>query len=170
MSELNDWFLSLPEARQAVLRDDKWFLAEAAFAAGKASRAQPAQAGQVLTDEEIDAAYEKARADYQRSRFAVRGQQLTAQDSPDWWFARAIEQAVLAKRVPQWLPIETAPKDGVELLAHTQECGALVLYWDVMTGEVDHWSDGMSLNCWKPTHWMPLPPPPGIVGEKGTTP
>lgn len=65
-----------------------------------AARAQPAQAGQVLTDEEIDAAYEKARADYQRSRFAVRGQQLTAQDSPDWWFARAIEQAVLAKRVP----------------------------------------------------------------------
>ena len=63
-------------------------------------RAQPAQVGQVLTDEEIDAAYEKARADYQRSRFAVRGQQLTAQDSPDWWFARAIEQAVLAKRVP----------------------------------------------------------------------
>ncbi len=50
MSELNDWFLSLPEARQAVLRDDKWFLAEAAFAAGKAARAQPAQAGQVLTD------------------------------------------------------------------------------------------------------------------------
>ena len=61
---------------------------------------KPAQVGQVLTDEEIDAAYEKARADYQRSRFAVRGQQLAAQDSPDWWFARAVEAAVLAKRVP----------------------------------------------------------------------
>lgn len=57
----------------------------------------PAQAGPLLSDAEIDDAYEKARADYQRSRFAVRGQQLTAQDSPDWWFARAIEQAVRAK-------------------------------------------------------------------------
>ena len=37
MSDLNDWFLSLPEARQNVLRDDKWVLAEAAFAAGKAA-------------------------------------------------------------------------------------------------------------------------------------
>lgn len=31
---LNDWFLSLPEGRQAVLRDDKWMLADAAFCAG----------------------------------------------------------------------------------------------------------------------------------------
>ena len=77
-----------------------WNTTDAMFWAWQASRAQPAQAGQVLTDEEIDAAYEKARAGYQRSRFAVRGQQLTAQDSPDWWFARAIEQSVLAKRVP----------------------------------------------------------------------
>lgn len=61
------------------------------------ARAQPAQAVPVLTDEEIDAAYEQARANYQRSRFAVRGQQLTAQYSTDWWFARAIEQAVRAK-------------------------------------------------------------------------
>ena len=63
----------------------------------KAARAQPAQAGQVLTDAEIDTAYEKARVDYQRSRFRVCGQQLTASDSFDWWFARAIEQAVRAK-------------------------------------------------------------------------
>lgn len=31
---LNQWFLSLPEERQAILRDDKWMLAEAAFAEG----------------------------------------------------------------------------------------------------------------------------------------
>lgn len=60
-------------------------------------RAQPAQAVPVLTDAEIDTAYEKARVDYQRSRFRVCGQQLTASDSFDWWFARAIEQAVRAK-------------------------------------------------------------------------
>lgn len=34
MSEFNDWFCSLPEGRQAVLRDDKWRLADNAFQAG----------------------------------------------------------------------------------------------------------------------------------------
>lgn len=32
---LNEWFLSLPPGRQAILRDDKWMLADAAFEAGK---------------------------------------------------------------------------------------------------------------------------------------
>jgi hypothetical protein len=34
-SELNGWFLSLPAGRQAVLLEDKWMLAGAAFLAGK---------------------------------------------------------------------------------------------------------------------------------------
>ena len=34
---LNAWFLSLPEGRQAVLRDDKWMLAHSAFDAGLAA-------------------------------------------------------------------------------------------------------------------------------------
>jgi hypothetical protein len=32
---MNDWFLTLPPERQAILREDKWMLAEAAFAAGR---------------------------------------------------------------------------------------------------------------------------------------
>lgn len=32
---LNEWFLSLPEGRQKVLREDKWMLAEAAWEAAK---------------------------------------------------------------------------------------------------------------------------------------
>lgn len=35
ISAMNDWFLSLPPEHQAVLREDKWRLAEAAFAAGR---------------------------------------------------------------------------------------------------------------------------------------
>lgn len=34
---MNEWFLSLPEGRQKVLREDKWMLANAAFAAGRAA-------------------------------------------------------------------------------------------------------------------------------------
>ena len=38
----NEWFTSLEKGRQAVLRDDKWMLADAAFQAGRASQAAPA--------------------------------------------------------------------------------------------------------------------------------
>lgn len=34
VSEFNDWFCSLPAGRQAVLRDDKWRLADNAFQSG----------------------------------------------------------------------------------------------------------------------------------------
>jgi hypothetical protein len=33
-SAFNDWFLSLPEGRQDILKDDKWMMAEAAFRQG----------------------------------------------------------------------------------------------------------------------------------------
>ncbi len=33
----NDWFLGLPAERQAILREDKWMMAEAAFHAGFAA-------------------------------------------------------------------------------------------------------------------------------------
>lgn len=114
MSELNDWFLSLPEARQAGLRDDKWFLAEVAFAAGKAARAQPAQAGQEpITSETGNTPDQGASAITSESGKA--GQVLTDDEIDREWqfghdeegnppnhddFARAIEAAVLAKRVP----------------------------------------------------------------------
>ena len=37
----NEWFTSLEKGRQAVLRDDKWMLADAAFQAGRASQDAP---------------------------------------------------------------------------------------------------------------------------------
>ena len=40
----NEWFCALPEPRQAVLRDDKWMLAQAAWdAASTHARAQEAE-------------------------------------------------------------------------------------------------------------------------------
>jgi len=36
VSTLNEWFLSLEDGRQAVLREDKWMFADNAFEAGKA--------------------------------------------------------------------------------------------------------------------------------------
>jgi hypothetical protein len=42
--EINDWFLSLSEAKQAALLEEKWALAGAAFLAGKATAPAAAQA------------------------------------------------------------------------------------------------------------------------------
>lgn len=51
-SALNDWFLSLSPERQAILREDKWMLAEAAFAAG---REQAVRASNILPEEVFEA-------------------------------------------------------------------------------------------------------------------
>lgn len=64
-----------------------------------------------------------------------------------WNIARA---AIAAAE--QWQPIETAPKDGTE-----------VLLWHVRM-DIGRWwkvcwldREGVGMNA---THWMPLPPPP----------
>ena len=133
-----------------------------------AARAQPAQAGhvpetdcgdkagQVLTLDEIEAAFQQA---------------ADADDETHIRFARAIERAVLAKRVPQWLPIETAPKDGKRIMVwmddqYASNEHAFAKLWFYQDGKLGGGAEGYSGN-WSISHWMPLPPPPGIVGEKG---
>lgn len=61
---------------------------------------------------------------------------------------------------PEWQPIETAPNDGQKLLMWSPGLGIdwLVLYW--MDGYWREPANGMGLKR-EPTHWMPLPPPPG---------
>ena len=60
----------------------------------------------------------------------------------------------------EWKPIETAPKDGTEILLCakvTRDIG--LCYWredHVMTG----WTWGLGKSFGGPSHWMPLPAPP----------
>jgi hypothetical protein len=58
-----------------------------------------------------------------------------------------------------WLPIDSAPKDGTEVLVITKELGALVMFWDMYHPNA-MWSTGLGVARLKPTHWMPLPAPP----------
>ncbi len=60
-----------------------------------------------------------------------------------------------------WQPIETAPKDGTQILGFADGRMAVVQWWE----DFRYWSlvvcgayadDGE----WWPTHWQPLPEPP----------
>lgn len=62
----------------------------------------------------------------------------------------------------EWQPIETAPKDGTEIIIYctdTKPCmGAFVadMGWCAPARFPGSWIDLPD----HPTHWMPLPPPP----------
>ncbi len=66
----------------------------------------------------------------------------------------------------EWQPIETAPKDGQQLMLHLQNGDIIIASSDIANAAVVQrkemyiqfrvWPDAGYL----PTHWMPLPPPP----------
>ena len=87
-----------------------------------------------------------------------------------------------------WLPMDTAPKDGTEILAWRKDCGRLLVRWTccdnfLSDAERNHMSEEDSAKYdWfcadfvagsrldigeEPTHWMPLPDEPNasIWGE-----
>ena len=76
-------------------------------------------------------------------------------------YARQAVREAIATAVPEWSPIETAPKDVTVLL-----CGAKRLEMCVgMNHSRDGWvTDTTSgwVSMYPPTHWMPLPPPPEV--------
>lgn len=73
--------------------------------------------------------------------------------------------------MPEWQPIETAPKDGTAILAYSRQAGlegkllrshgVKVTWWrtdrarDGFTG----WGE-FNDQFWPATHWTPLPEPP----------
>ena len=60
----------------------------------------------------------------------------------------------------QWQPIDTAPRDGTEVLIFGN-CGIMVMLFDNGWREKANY---MSLKT-PPTHWMPLPSEPQIERE-----
>ena len=70
-----------------------------------------------------------------------------------------------------WQPIETAPKDGTKIIVWTVHDEVEVSEWFRTTGDEYVEAEGglyrkenkLYYEGWngnKPTHWMPLPPPP----------
>lgn len=76
----------------------------------------------------------------------------------------------------EWQPIETAPKDGTQVLLCDGMWGPWVGWWGTHDGAPDNWwfvdlalpKTPDNLNSWVvghgPTHWMPLPDPPKEEG------
>lgn len=64
----------------------------------------------------------------------------------------------------EWQPIESAPKDGTEILLGWPKM-RMSGYWDTFKSNdwaTDRWmtSRGVYKGKHSPTHWMPLPEPP----------
>ena len=79
------------------------------------------------------------------------------QHEVDW---RIVADAAIAVMQSRWQPIETAPRDGTEVLI-THGRTTVVAWWSDIFGWRD-WGDigwgGMQDVA--PTHWQPLPEPP----------
>lgn len=64
----------------------------------------------------------------------------------------------------EWLPIESAPKDGTQILGLRGNDARAVFWGEYYVG---CWMTGRTLptmngepETFNPTHWQPLPPPP----------
>lgn len=58
---------------------------------------------------------------------------------------------------PSWEPIETAPRDGTEVLVFHH--GLITIAW--WSSIFDEWQNACSADwCHEVTHWMPLPEAP----------
>ena len=97
----------------------------------------------------------------------------------------ALEESGGRVAAPKWEPIETAPKDGTWVLAvasHIADVTPAVAHWETFpqpllyapqsqwrTDEAgDYLDDAAWEEAWRavryePTHWMPLPAPPGAL-------
>ena len=68
-----------------------------------------------------------------------------------------------------WYPIETAPKDGNDFLACTDDFSLtmLVVAFDDSADPDFPWGtlDGPNYHLTVFSHWMPLPPPPPVISQ-----
>jgi len=73
-----------------------------------------------------------------------------------------LDDAIKESPADEWLPIETAPRDGTHILLVGDEDNpsTVVIGWQHAEDEVTPKCFDCSYGNWWPTHWMPLPPPP----------
>lgn len=88
--------------------------------------------------------------------------------APIYWqeFANALRE-LQRLRSNAWQPIETAPRDGTEILIFIPDCDQAVASYQYGDDEdmAGWWGDG-GFHYADPTHWQPLPAPPSDGGGR----
>ena len=94
----------------------------------------------------------------------VLGDALAKQMGIGYYYvtAETARAALAVVPLPEWRPIETAPKDGVFVLITDGDVVQIGYYEDHLMA----WrSDAAQCRLWSdPTHWQPLPAPPERAG------
>ena len=72
--------------------------------------------------------------------------------------------AVAPVQVDQWLPIESAPKDGTPILLRSKKGRVADGLWVTVSGPKGYWAWAY-VNV-EPAHYMPLPAPPLAAAQK----
>ena len=109
---------------------------------------------------EYDAEVRRLREENERQRFDI----LAMNQSLDLLREENERLRKDAERI-EWQPIETAPKDGTDILVMTGET-MHVVRWINIHGDFDYWAvddnkhGPFTLRGKAPTHWMPLPETP----------
>ena len=139
-------------------------LKDAAMRAIRHHSAQPAQAVPVLTDAELRSILQGTNHMVKNSMHGAFWPELEEA-------CRAVEAAVRAKMGVGWQPISTAPKDGTRVMVwmddkYASNRHAFAKLWFYEDGRLGGGAEGYN-GDWGISHWMPLPPPPGIVGKEG---
>jgi len=101
-------------------------------------------------------------------RREIRGEGMVIASLPPSSEAIVEAAAIISELVGRiegvWQDIETAPKDGTEVLLYVpRRLGDLVAMGANKTG-TQWWA--RNLGDLKPTHWMQLPPPPSVLGKQ----
>lgn len=92
------------------------------------------------------------------NRDPVIGYQIGCTDIADRLERLSQSQQVAPARA-EWLPIESAPKDGTSILGYREGYKRVTVWWFYN----NRWSNEASYHSgpWNPpTHWQPLPDPP----------
>lgn len=138
---------------------------------------QPEQA-KAIFDEGYRAGYSNGITDATAHEWGSTNNRTDRDQERTWLESNAIKLAPQ----PQWQPIETAPRDGTEILVYRKDCGVLLARWialsefltdseiekSCLTSEEADEPDwfyadfvaGGRLDGGTCTHWQPLPQPP----------
>jgi len=133
-------------------------------------------------EREYEAHLSPAEADWFRREEDDPEEYYHATTADAWWgFRAALQWAASQQAADGWRPIETAPKDGTDVLVMYMHIDTQIVHNAFYASESEGW-DAQAVGWWSydhsevsriklddwmtPTHWMPLPAALTAQGER----